>query len=236
MPSRFSRFLHLERSRGERPKSEEPSHLQSSGRFEEMVERREGVDATLVPEAHVERFKLHGETPLALAEPPQEGPRFPRCARCEADNGRYAQECTACGADLTTPEQREYTERYWQERRLREREAQRAQEQARQQWEAQRKAEEARRAEQLSQLFLKQGEGSWLRYVLEQPSIGLGLLALIPHLAVRWAVLVGALVVPLLLMRWGSSSVQGAGAIMLLFVILLVLPRSWFRRSGMWRR
>jgi hypothetical protein len=236
MSSRFSRFLHLERSRGERPKPEEPSRLQSSGRFEEMAQRAEGLDSTVVPEAHVERFKRHGETPLVLAEKPAEGQLFPRCARCGSDNGRYAQQCTGCGADLTTPEQRAYTEQHWQERQARESEAQRALAEDRQRREALRKEEEARRVETIARLYLKKGGGSWVRYVLSQPSIGLGLLGLIPHVAARWAVLGGAILVPLVLLRFGSRPARFAGLMMMVAVALLLIPRSWLSyKGGRWR-
>ncbi|MDY7232835.1 hypothetical protein [Hyalangium rubrum] len=231
MASRFSRFLHLERSRGENEGVGEQPQLQSRGRFEDMADRAEGVDATLVPEAHVERFKRHGETPLALAEKPSVGRRFPRCASCESENGLYSQSCTVCGADLTTPEQRAFNERHWQQQEAQEREAQHALEQEQQRREAHRQEEEDRRAQVISQLYGRNGkkvEASWPRYILDRASRGLGLVGLIPHLAVRWAVLLGALALPLLLMRWGSGWVRASGLLVGIVVILMLIPRSLF--------
>lgn len=240
MASRFSRFLHLERSRGERAGPEEQPRLQSSGRFEDMADRTEGVDATLVPEAHVERFKRHGEIPLQLAEKPSVGRRFPRCASCESENGLYSQSCTVCGADLTTPEQRAFNERHWQQREAREREAQQALAEDRQRREAHREEEEVQRAKALSQLYGRHGkkvEGSWLRYLLERSSSSLGVLGLIPHLAMRWAALLAAIAVPLLMMRWGSGWVRPFGVLVGVVVILMLLPRSVFvRKVDRWRR
>ena len=65
MSSKFSRFLHLERSRGERPKAEEPSQLESGQRFADLAEKGEAPQSAVVPETHLERFR--GEAPLALA-------------------------------------------------------------------------------------------------------------------------------------------------------------------------
>lgn len=115
MTSKLSRFLHLERPRTGRPESEASSAVQSGGRFETPQERAEHQEAA-VPEAHLERFR--GHAPLALADVPEDDARrFPRCMRCESENGRFATACGVCGADLGTPEQLEFNERLWQERR-----------------------------------------------------------------------------------------------------------------------
>src|SRR5687768_3693348 len=106
---KFSRFLHLERARGEKTPPEGQVRLQDGGRFESVVgPGGEAPSSVAVPEAHVERFKRHGETPLALNNEPAEVQHFPRCVRCETENGRFAANCTTCGADLQAPEQLAY--------------------------------------------------------------------------------------------------------------------------------
>lgn len=127
MTSKFSRFLHLERSREERPRTDEPSRLQNGNRFEAVKGPGARPQEAAVPEAHLERFKRQGEQPLALAEEqPLGAEHFPRCVRCQSENGRFLEKCLVCGADLNTPEQREYNERLRQSRQheaLQEREA-----------------------------------------------------------------------------------------------------------------
>jgi hypothetical protein len=116
MTSKLSRFLHLERARTDRTEEETASPVQSGGRFEAPDEQRKAPHEAAVPEAHLERFKA--QAPLALADVPEgDRRRFPRCLRCESENGRFAQACAVCGADLHTPEQREFNERLWQERK-----------------------------------------------------------------------------------------------------------------------
>ena len=66
MSPKSSRFLHLERSRGEGPNKDAPSKLQSSNRFEHLSQRGDAPQNASVPETHLERFR--GEAPLTLAE------------------------------------------------------------------------------------------------------------------------------------------------------------------------
>jgi hypothetical protein len=225
MSFKFSRFLHLERSRGDRPKSEEPSRLQSGGRFEAMAERGEAPQGAAVPETHLERFR--GEAPLAFADAPQGEEYFPRCARCESENGRYHQACPVCGADLNTPEQREYNERHRQDRQAHERTQAQALEQSRRQIEAQQKEEMAQRIELMEQLRSdpwgeRQGEG-----LFNPVSPGLWLLRLIPSNRVRWGVGVGLFLLPFLVARLVPREGRIVAFILGLVLVILFVPRSW---------
>ena len=104
--SRSSRFQNLERARGGDTASPESTvRLENGGRFESVTGPGEAASTPAVPEAHVERFKLHGQTPLHLDDAHAQGLQFSRCLRCETENGRFSQRCTTCGADLQTPEQ-----------------------------------------------------------------------------------------------------------------------------------
>ncbi|MBN1210473.1 MAG: hypothetical protein JXB05_36805 [Myxococcaceae bacterium] len=227
MTSRFSRFLHLERSRGERPKQEEPSRLEGGSRFEAIAQRGEAPQADVVPEAHLERFR--GQAPLALAEQPAEEQRFPRCARCESDNSRFAQECAVCGADLSTPQQREYNERLWQARQqelAREREAVEAIVQNRQRSSEERQAEEARYAALMAKLREQEGRGSRWEAFHTGRSLGLSLLALIPHPLVRWGVAAVSILVPVLLWRYGATrAARSLGMYLTVIALVLFVPR-----------
>ncbi len=234
MTSKFSRFLNLERSRGDRPKPEEQPQLQSGNRFEMLSQRGEAPQGAVVPEAHLERFR--GEAPLALAEAQsEEQQRFPRCGSCESDNGRFAKECVVCGADLTTPQQRAYNERLWQTRQqelAREREATAALSQ--QKHEAERQADQARYSQMLEKLR-EEEQSSPLWYVfLGEGSFGLKLLGLIPNAAVRWGILSASILIPVALWRFGRGQTRSVGVLMGVIVLMLLLPsrsrsRYWWR-------
>jgi hypothetical protein len=224
MSSKFTRFLHLERSRGERSKPEEPPRLQSGGRFEAMAERGAAPQGAVVPEAHLERFR--GEAPLALAEAPNKEERFPRCARCESDNGRYTQECGVCGADLNTPQQREYNERLWQTREAQDREHAQALEQARQQAEAQRQEDAAAKARLHEQLRSQPWDIQRGASFLKGRSPGVALLSLIPSKPVRWAVGLGLLLGTPLVLRYGPRGMRHLAAILLIILLVMFLPPS----------
>jgi hypothetical protein len=229
MTSKFSRFLNLERSRGERPGAEEPVHLESGNRFETLA-RGEAPLGTAVPEAHLERFR--GEAPLSLEDDPiGEEPRFPRCARCESDNGRFAEMCTSCGADLNTPQQRAYNE---QLRHSRQQEVAREHEAAaavsRRRHDAELRADQERYAVMLAKLRREEQRNNWWLVMSGDGSPGLKLLWLIGDPLVRWSVLALCLLVPLGLWRFGSGTVRAVGGGLFFFVILMLLPR--YRRWG----
>jgi len=225
MTSKFSRFLHLERSRGERPGSEEPSQLQNGNRFAAVAGPQAAPQATGVPETHLERFR--GEAPLSLADPAQKAEHFPRCGSCEADNSAFARECAQCGADLTTPQQRAYNERLLQ---TRQQEAAQAREAALA-FEEQRKRDAAEKQEDadryirlLKEAREQEQSGTWWRKVFQHSSVGMGLLSLIPHPAVRWSVLAAFILLPILLFRLGRGLTQFFGIILGLTVLGLLLP------------
>lgn len=234
MSSKFSRFLHLERSRADRSKPEEQPQLESSSRFETLAQRGEVPQGAVVPEAHLERFR--GEAPLALAEEPSEEElQFPRCGSCESDNGRFTKECVVCGADLTTPQQRAYNKRLWQTRKqdqLREREASAALSQ--QKHDAERQADQARYARMMTKLREEEQSSAMWNLFLGDGSFGLKLLGLIPNSTVRLAIFLLSIVIPVALWRLGEGRVRSAGVVMGLIVVALFLParsrsRRWWR-------
>ncbi|HYO64485.1 MAG TPA: hypothetical protein VEU33_00275 [Archangium sp.] len=238
--NKFSRFLHLERSRGEKPGPEGQVRLQDGGRFESVTGPGTEAPASVsVPEAHVERFKLQGQTPLALDAEPTQGQSFPRCVRCEAENGRFVRECTRCGADLQSPEQLAYDAE-----RARAREQ--AEAETREQMQVLRKAHQEATAEQLAE---KQRYMEQLKLALEQersfvsrlqplfdPCLALGLLRLIPQSRARWMTAASAIGLPILLVRFGNAPLRMLGSYLGVLVLVCFIPTSLLtaRRSGRW--
>ena len=100
MKGRFSRFLHLERARGERQRPEERPRLQGEARFSSVVRPHEGTRASepTVPGAHTERFRAPPAAPLALEDAREGRQPFVRCAHCERDHSVYATACGSCGS------------------------------------------------------------------------------------------------------------------------------------------
>jgi hypothetical protein len=223
--SKLSRFLHLERARGERPQhGDGAAPLRDKGRFESPQERREAPQEAAVPEAHLERFK--GEAPLALGDVPEEARRFPRCAVCEAENGRFAKACGVCGADLGTPEQLEYNERLWQQRRQ-ELSRTRADE-----VEALRRNEEQRRREQealadrmLEQLRRQQAEDGPLRAFLKRSAVGTALLSFTRGPVDRFLTLLTLALLPVFLWRHGGWGARLGALVLALVFASLFVPR-----------
>ena len=233
MKPRLSRFLHLERARAERPESETSSRLQSSGRFETLEERKDALQEAAIPESHLERFKGH-DVPVGLAQPSEEDARrFPRCMLCESENGRFAQTCSMCGADLGTPQQLEYNEGLWQERRKGlsrtledEREALRRLEARRQEEEQQKREDAERLARMLEQLRKEEQSFGWLRHGLQHATVGTALLSLIPDKRLRWLTLAGAVGLALGLLRFGEGGTKLAGlGLCALLAVLFIPPR-----------
>lgn len=231
MTPRLSRFLHLERDRGERPESESSPQVQSGGRFESLEERKDAPQEAAIPEAHLERFKGH-EPGVELALPPgEDARRFPRCMQCESENGRYAKTCTMCGADLETPQQLDYNERLWQERRKGltrtlddEREALRQLEASRQQAEQQKREDEARYARMLQELRQQEQSFGWLRHGIQHATVGTALLSLIPDRRLRWLTLAVAVATALGLWRFGEGGTQLAGLGLGVLLAILFIP------------
>lgn len=230
MTSKFSRFLHLERSRGERTAPAEPAQLQNGNRFEAVAGPQEAPQSTSVPETHLERFR--GEAPLGLVDPVQPVEHFPRCGSCLAENGAFAKECGQCGADLTTPQQREYNERLRQSRQQQEaqhREAAAAFEQERKRLEAEREADAERYVQLMKKTLQQEQAGARWQAMAQHGSIGLYLLSLIPHPGVRWGVLTVAILVPLLMWRFGRGNTRLIAVVVGVLLLVLLLPhrRRW---------
>jgi hypothetical protein len=227
--SKLSRFLHLERARVERPESEASSQLQSGNRFESMEERKEHHE-TGVPDAHLERFRA--QEPIAFADAPEEDARrFPRCMLCESENGRFAKTCRMCGADLGTPQQLEFNERLWQERRKELTRTRADESEALRQFEAQRRQDDAEQlARQLAQLRAEEGMHPWVRAFSQHSTLGTALLSLIPHPLIRWLTFAGAVGLSVGLWRYGHGRAQWVGGGLSLLLLLLFIPpksRGW---------
>lgn len=225
MSSKFSRFLHLERSRGERTAPTEPTQLQNGNRFEGVGGPREAPQSASVPDAHLERFR--GEAPLGLVDPVEKAEHFPRCGSCQAENGAFARECGQCGADLTTPQQRAYNEQLRQSRQQAEtqaREAAAAFEQERLRQEAEKQADAARFVQLLKQTREQEQSDTWWKRVHRHGSVGMWLLSFIPHPALRWGVLGAVILPPSLLYLFGRGMTELLGMFLCLLVLGLFLP------------
>jgi hypothetical protein len=229
MTSKLSRFLHLERPRAGRPESEASSPLQSGARFESMEERKEAHEVA-VPEAHLERFKA--QAPVALADVPEEDARrFPRCMLCESENGRFARTCSMCGADLGTPEQLEFNERLWQERRKGLTPTHEDEREALRQLAEQKREDAERFARQLEQLRAEERRSSpWVRAFSQHATLGMALLSLIPHPLVRWLTLAGAAALSVGMWRYGQGRTQWVGGGLFFLLLLMFLPPKALRR------
>src|SRR3954462_8475339 len=85
-------------------------------RFLHLEPRREASEPeTLDPE--VERLRAERKqrfaSGLEIADDAEDAQPFHRCAVCEAENGRFTERCTNCGASLATPEQRACHDALW---------------------------------------------------------------------------------------------------------------------------
>lgn len=134
MPRRLSRFRYLEWARSPKSHAADPSRRSGSDRFEalepEPAPRSEDLGSA---PGHLTRFGEAGSGELLLHDRNDADQPFVRCARCGTDSGRFAASCTACGAELDTPQQRAFNEELWakeREQRELEREERRAREQA----------------------------------------------------------------------------------------------------------
>jgi hypothetical protein len=219
MSSRFNRFLHIEKSRGEKEPADGPVSLRDGGRFESVSGPHEAgaPSSPSVPEAHLERFKQQGQTPLVMDDGPASGQHFSRCIRCETENGRFALVCTTCGADLRAPEQREEDEKRGRERARaeeREREAMRV----RQEIPAERPTWHTEEEEGISPVF--------------EPSLGRGLMRRIQNPTARWLSLGGAVGLPLLLTRAGHGPLWVLGMYLGVFVAASFVPSAFWMRRG----
>ncbi|MDC0714830.1 hypothetical protein POL68_40655 [Stigmatella sp. ncwal1] len=223
MSSKFSRFLHLERVREPRSKTEEPQQLRDSHRFAAGEQAGPASLELAVPEAHLERFKPPEEAPLSLEKRPAEPSHFPSCRECESENGRFLETCQVCGANLTTPEQRAYQQQRQQVRLQEE-----AQEQEVLKHRAlQHQQEMERHRELLLSQLRKQEQGTRVWQALARHgSLGLALVQDMAHPLQRRLVLAGCAGLPCLLIFLGRGWVRGTG-LFLAFVLALLFAPLW---------
>jgi hypothetical protein len=248
---RLGRFLHLERPRpadagGDGGDSPRPG----GGRFE-GVERPRSAGPTPAAGppstgAQLDRFGPEPEPPIELVDTEGTSP-FTRCMRCGADSNFLASECAGCGTSLDTPEQREFSERFWTERRAEaEREARAEAERRELAARAEREETRARRA-MAEEMAREVGKLERRRIEVEEGRFGVGLggdlrplaLRLLGFIPARWqlaSALAGAALVLGLIVhglagvghRHGNPSL-GVG--LLLLVVLALPPGAW-----RWRR
>jgi hypothetical protein len=91
-------------------------------RFLRLEPRKEGTDAEApAVDPEIERLRKERKERFAsgmeIAEDAPDARPFSRCAVCEAENGRFTERCTNCGAPLDTPEQRAYNDALWERTR-----------------------------------------------------------------------------------------------------------------------
>lgn len=220
MSSRFNRFLHIEKSRDGKKPSDGQVTLRDGSRFESAAPPEEPRASTpLVPEAHLDRFRppevRTTALPLNLDEPSTREQRFSRCIRCETENGRFTRHCTGCGADLKAPAQQVEDEKRWQMRES-------AEEKLREGMQDLRVAR-ARR----DPVAASSEESS----SLVEPSLGMGLLSLLPHPAARMASLAGAVLLAVLLTRSSQRLLWALGIYLGVFIVASFVPSElWVRR------
>jgi hypothetical protein len=245
---RRDRFLKLERPRtGD---SGRPDPLADDGRFEGLGDSPATPPPTIpepparssVPPSSTDRFRPAVERPLETEDRSRGGQPFVRCASCQMDNTVYATACQNCGAELDTPAQRAFNEKFWAERQAQAEEERRelADREARRQAMA---AEEARQRRELAEEMARRekdridGEfpdGPFGQGPVARPgrdTAGMRLLRMIPGTGLRIAAAVFAIGVPLLLLLFGRGQIQLAGMMLLGLVIALFSPaRRRYRR------
>jgi hypothetical protein len=116
MARRLSRFRHLEWARAPKAHDTHPPRADTE-RFETLEPDAAPPSELRSAQGHLARFDETAEDEVLLHEPSEADQPFVRCARCEADNGRFAVSCVACGAALDSPEQRAFNEQLWAKRR-----------------------------------------------------------------------------------------------------------------------
>ena len=212
MSQRFSRFQNLERARERKAPEDSPVELRDGGRFESVEGPVTTPPPPEVPEAHLERFRQQGQTPLAVDR--EEGQYFPRCIRCQTSNSRFTRMCVTCGADLHSAEQRADDEA----RGRVESEADERMKAAMEQRSASREAPgEQEDAEEAT-------HREWF-----EPSLGLALLRRMPGSGVRWGVLGGVVAGAwLLATRAPSEGLRMVGVYLGVLVGASLVP------SGFW--
>lgn len=114
--SRLRRFLHIERSRTERPEADAEPAAATAGRFGTVERPGARPQAPRSSGAELDRFGPEPDPAIELVETAAGEQPFTRCVRCGMDHGVFATECSGCGASLDTKPQREFNERLWRRR------------------------------------------------------------------------------------------------------------------------
>lgn len=110
--SRFSRFLHLERKRGD-VATREMERTERAARFDAVQVSAPRAPGTGSAEGHLVRFEQVKEAELEVDHERELDQPFIRCAQCQGDNARFARQCQHCQADLDTAAQRRFNEEEW---------------------------------------------------------------------------------------------------------------------------
>jgi hypothetical protein len=116
MARRLSRFRYLEWARAPKAHDTHPPRADTE-RFEALEPDAAPPSELRSAQGHLARFDETAEDELLLHEPSEADQPFVRCALCEADNGRFAVSCVACGAAFDSPDQRAFNEQLWAKRR-----------------------------------------------------------------------------------------------------------------------
>ncbi len=255
---RLRRFRNIERAR---PPGSEAAPAEVPERFRRVEGPGGPEGGPAVPGSATDRFRPPLERPLEVAEQAEGEQPFRRCARCEADSARFADVCQNCGANLCTPEQEAFNERLWARRRaeaaeearaLAERAAERerlaAEEKgARQALAVEMARMEAERVEgELDRAWGRERWGRWRGWGQGAGSppggpsrapLGLRVLRAIRSPALRVAVALAAVAVPVLLLVLGrrGGGARLAGVLALLALVALATPPGWrLRRRSRW--
>ncbi len=100
--SRLRRFLHIERSRTERPEADAEPAAATAGRFGTVERPGARPQAPRSSGAELDRFGPEPDPAIELVETAAGEQPFTRCVRCGMDHGVFATECSGCGASLDT--------------------------------------------------------------------------------------------------------------------------------------
>jgi hypothetical protein len=113
---RLRRFLNIERPRAPGNDPSPDAGAEESGRFRGVEGPGTELGAAQGAGTHLDRFRPAPERLPELATAADEVTPFIRCAGCGADSSRFAARCERCGADLGTPVQHAFDERFRAER------------------------------------------------------------------------------------------------------------------------
>jgi hypothetical protein len=113
MTGRLRRFLHLEKPRAGSGAETRAPGPRAAERFAAVQRPRAGEAPARRTGAALDRFGREPDPAIELVQVEAGARPFTRCMRCGMDHGRFAAECTGCGASLGTDEQRAFNEALW---------------------------------------------------------------------------------------------------------------------------